>query len=364
VLPVLKEGQTLEVKELKPDQKFTQPPPRFNEGSLVKALEENGIGRPSTYASIINVLQSREYVNKNDGRFRPTILGRRLVEKLLYPAFDDVLAIAYTAKMEEQLDLIEKGKAKYAKTLQTFYKQFLKDLARAEKIMPSYKEGQPTDLICEKCGSPMVEKSGKFGIFLACSSYPDCDNTKEIEVADASTEELEEICDNCEKPMIVKRGRFGTFLACTGYPECKTTRKIIATKQGAMAAKADQILDEKCPKCEKNLVVKQGRFGEFTACTGYPECKYVKQQLVEIKCPKDGGDVAERKSRRGKVFYGCVNYPKCDFTLWNKPIIEPCPKCKAEYLTEKITKRHGRQLICATEGCDYVKDTPLADAVD
>lgn len=364
VLPVLKEGQTLEVKELKPDQKFTQPPPRFNEGSLVKALEENGIGRPSTYASIINVLQSREYVNKNDGRFRPTILGRRLVEKLLYPAFDDVLAIAYTAKMEEQLDLIEKGKAKYAKTLQTFYKQFLKDLARAEKIMPSYKEGQPTDLICEKCGSPMVEKSGKFGIFLACSSYPDCDNTKEIEVADASTEELEEICDNCEKPMIVKRGRFGTFLACTGYPECKTTRKIIATKQGAMAAKADQILDEKCPKCEKNLVVKQGRFGEFTACTGYPECKYVKQNLVEIKCPKDGGDVAERKSRRGKVFYGCVNYPKCDFTLWNKPIIEPCPKCKAEYLTEKITKRHGRQLICATEGCDYVKDTPLADAVD
>jgi len=364
VLPVLKEGQTLEVKELKPDQKFTQPPPRFNEGSLVKALEENGIGRPSTYASIINVLQSREYVNKNDGRFRPTILGRRLVEKLLYPAFDDVLAIAYTAKMEEQLDLIEKGKAKYAKTLQTFYKQFLKDLARAEKIMPSYKEGQPTDLICEKCGSPMVEKSGKFGIFLACSSYPDCDNTKEIEVADASTEELEEICDNCEKPMIVKRGRFGTFLACTGYPECKTTRKIIATKQGVTAAKADQILDEKCPKCEKNLVVKQGRFGEFTACTGYPECKYVKQQLVEIKCPKDGGDVAERKSRRGKVFYGCVNYPKCDFTLWNKPIIEPCPKCKAEYLTEKITKRHGRQLICATEGCDYVKDTPLADAVD
>ena len=364
VLPVLKEGQTLEVKELKPDQKFTQPPPRFNEGSLVKALEENGIGRPSTYASIINVLQSREYVNKNDGRFRPTILGRRLVEKLLYPAFDDVLAIAYTAKMEEQLDLIEKGKAKYAKTLQTFYKQFLKDLARAEKIMPSYKEGQPTDLICEKCGSPMVEKSGKFGIFLACSSYPDCDNTKEIEVADASTEELEEICDNCEKPMIVKRGRFGTFLACTGYPECKTTRKIIATKQGVTAAKADQILDEKCPKCEKNLVVKQGRFGEFTACTGYPECKYVKQNLVEIKCPKDGGDVAERKSRRGKVFYGCVNYPKCDFTLWNKPIIEPCPKCKAEYLTEKITKRHGRQLICATEGCDYVKDTPLADAVD
>lgn len=362
VLPALKEGQTLAVRELKPEQKFTQPPPRFNEGSLVKALEENGIGRPSTYASIINVLQSREYVNKTEGRFRPTILGRRLIDKLLYPAFDDILAIEYTAKMEEQLDLIEKGKAQYAKTLSTFYKQFLKDLAKAEKSMPSYKEGQPTDIICEKCGAPMVEKSGKFGIFLACSAYPACDNTKEIEVADAPTEEMEETCDNCGKPMVVKRGRFGTFLACTGYPECKTTRKIIATKQGVTAAKADQILDEKCPKCGKNLVVKQGRFGEFTACTGYPECKYVKQQLTGIACPKDGGDVAERKSRRGKVFYGCVNYPKCDFTLWNKPILQPCPKCKAPFVTEKITKRHGRQLICATEGCDYVVDAPDAEA--
>jgi DNA topoisomerase-1 len=364
VLPALKEGQTLEVRELRPDQKFTQPPPRFNEGSLVKALEENGIGRPSTYASIINVLQSREYVNKTEGRFRPTILGRRLVDKLLYPAFDDILAIEYTAKMEEQLDQIEKGKAEYGKTIATFYKQFLKDLAKAEKIMPSYKEGQPTDIICEKCGAPMVEKSGKFGIFLACSAYPACDNTKEIEVADASTDEMEETCDTCGKPMVVKRGRFGTFLACTGYPECKTTRKIIATKQGVMAAKADQILEEPCPKCGKNLVVKQGRFGEFTACTGYPECKYVKQQLTGLQCPKDGGDVAERKSRRGKVFYGCVNYPKCDFTLWNKPILEPCPKCKAVFLTEKITKRHGRQLICATEDCDFVKETPLADAVE
>lgn len=362
VLPALKEGQALTVKGITPEQKFTQPPARFNEGSLVKALEEDGIGRPSTYASIINVLQSREYVNKTEGRFRPTILGRRLVDKLLYPAFEDVLAIEYTAKMEEQLDEIEKGKAEYGKTLATFYKKFLKDLARAEKIMPSYKEGQPTDLICEKCGAPMVEKSGKFGIFLACSAYPACDNTKEIEVADAPTEEMEEACDNCGKPMVLKRGRFGMFLACTGYPECKTTRKVIATKQGVSAAKADQILDEKCPTCGKNLVVKQGRFGEFTACTGYPECKYVKQQLTGIKCPKDGGDVAERKSRRGKVFYGCVNYPKCDFTLWNKPVIEPCPKCKWPFLTEKITKRHGRQLLCANEACDYVRTEELVEA--
>jgi DNA topoisomerase-1 len=362
VLPVMEEGQTLTVRSLTPEQKFTQPPARFNEGSLVKALEENGIGRPSTYASIINVLQSREYVNKTEGRFKPTILGRRLVDKLLHPAFDDILDVEYTARMEDELDLIEKGKAKYSTTLAKFYKQFTKDLARAEKIMPSYKEGQPTDIVCEKCGSPMVEKSGKFGIFLACSAYPNCDNTKEIEVADTPTEELEEDCENCGKPMVLKRGRFGMFLACTGYPECKTTRKVIATKQGVTAAKADQILDEKCPNCGKNLVVKQGRFGEFTACTGYPECKYVKQQLTGIKCPKDGGDVAERKSRRGKVFYGCVNYPKCDFTLWNKPVLEPCPKCKRPFLTEKITKRHGRQILCSNEECDYVRSEALEEA--
>jgi DNA topoisomerase-1 len=361
-LPVVKQGQTLTLKTLTPEQKFTQPPPRFNEGSLVKALEENGIGRPSTYESIINVLQSREYVNKAEGRFRATVLGRRLVDKLLHPAFDDILDVEYTARMEDQLDQIEQGKGKYAETLATFFKKFVKDLKRAEKIMPSFKEGLATDIICEKCGAPMVEKSGKFGIFLACSTYPACDNTKEIEAPEAATEDMEEACDNCGKPMVLKRGRFGMFLACTGYPECKTTRKVIATKQGVTAAKADQILDEVCPNCGKNLVVKQGRFGEFTACTGYPECKYVKQQLTGLKCPKDGGDVAERKSRRGKVFYGCVNYPKCDFTLWNKPIIEPCPKCQRPFLTEKITKRHGRQLICSNEECDYVRSEPLEEA--
>ncbi len=366
VLPALSEGQALDTRAITPDQKFTQPPPRFNEGSLVKAMEENGIGRPSTYASIISVLQARDYVNKLEGRFRPTILGRRLVDKLLHPAFDDILDIEYTARMEDQLDEIEKGRADYKETLSAFYKSFEKDLARAAKEMPNFKEGQPTvpPTTCDKCGEgEMVEKAGKFGIFLACSRYPDCDNTKELEPADApGTEELEENCENCGKPMVLKRGRFGMFLACTGYPECKTTRKIIATKQGVAAAKPDQILDEACPNCGKNLVVKQGRFGEFTACTGYPECKYVKQKLTGIKCPKDGGDVAERKSRRGKEFYGCVNYPKCDFTLWNKPLPEEsCPKCQWPFLTEKITKRWGRQLICANEECDYVISAPLEE---
>jgi DNA topoisomerase-1 len=363
VLPPLSEGQALEVKQIGSEQKFTQPPPRYNEGSLVKALEENGIGRPSTYASIISVLQAREYVNKIDGRFRPTILGRRLVDKLLHPVFDDILDVEYTARMEDQLDDIEKGKAEYEKTLATFYKSFQKDLKRAAKEMPNFKEGQPTGLTCDKCGEgEMVEKAGKFGIFLACSRYPDCDNTKELEPAEAPTEDLEETCENCGRPMVVKRGRFGMFLACTGYPECKTTRKIIATKQGVTAAKPDQILDEPCPQCGRNLVIKQGRFGEFTACSGYPECKYVKQKSTGILCPKDGGDIVERKSRRGKVFYGCANYPKCDFTLWNKPVPEPCPQCGRPFLTEKITKRHGRQLICSNEECGFVKQAELEEA--
>jgi DNA topoisomerase-1 len=365
VLPPLAEGDKLELKELKPEQKFTQPPPRYSEATLVKAMEENGIGRPSTYASIITVIQAREYVFKIEGRFKPTVLGRMLVDRLLSPSFDDILEVNYTRELEEDLDKIEEGTENYKSTLTSFYKKFEKDLAKAKKLMPNFKEGVPPDpaVTCDKCGKPMVIKAGKFGLFLACSGYPECENTRELETPEAGAEgesSLEEECENCGKPMAVKRGRFGQFLACTGYPECKTTRKIIATKQGMTAAKPDQILDEKCPKCESNLVIKQGRFGEFTACTNYPNCKYVKQKSTGVLCPKDGGDIVERKSRRGKVFYGCANYPDCDFTLWNKPIAEPCPECKAPFLVEKVTKKHGRQLICNNEECSYVRSEELA----
>jgi DNA topoisomerase I len=358
VLPVLAKGDVLTLRELKPEQKFTQPPPRYTEATLVKALEENGIGRPSTYASIIGVIQAREYVNKIEGKFKPTFLGMMLVEKLLSPAFDDILDVNYTRELEEDLDKIESGASDYEKTLTSFYKKFQKDLRRAEKDMPNMKEGYEPDppVACDKCGKPMVIKAGKFGLFLACSGYPDCENTRELETPEPGAEgEIEETCENCGKPMVVKRGRFGQFLACTGYPECKTTRKIIATKQGLTAAKPDQILDEKCPKCGSNLVVKQGRFGEFTACTSYPTCKYVKQKTTGVLCPKDGGDIVERKSRRGKVFYGCANYPDCDFTLWNKPVAEKCPDCGAPFLVEKITKKHGRQLVCNNDDCSYAR---------
>jgi DNA topoisomerase I len=365
LLPPLSEGDELSLRELKPEQKFTQPPPRYSEATLVKALEENGIGRPSTYASIISVIQAREYVNKLEGRFKPTMLGRMLVEKLLSPVFDDILDVNYTRELEEDLDKIEQGASDYESTLSSFYKKFQKDLKRAAKEMLNLKEGYEPDpaVGCDKCGKPMVIKAGKFGLFLACSGYPDCENTRELEAPESGAEgEIEETCENCGKPMVVKRGRFGQFLACTGYPECKTTRKIIATKQGMTAAKPDQILDEKCPKCESNLVLKQGRFGEFTACSNYPTCKYVKQKSTGVLCPKDGGDIVERKSRRGKVFYGCANYPECDFTLWNRPVPEKCPDCGAPFLVEKVTKRHGRQLICNNEDCSYVRSEELTTA--
>ncbi len=299
VLPALAKGDVLALRELKPEQKFTQPPPRYTEATLVKALEENGIGRPSTYASIITVIQAREYVNKIEGKFKPTFLGMMLVEKLLSPAFDDILDVNYTRELEEDLDKIESGASDYEKTLTSFYKKFQKDLKRAEKDMPNMKEGYEPDppVACDKCGKPMVIKAGKFGLFLACSGYPDCENTRELETPEPGAEgEIEETCENCGKPMVVKRGRFGQFLACTGYPECKTTRKIIATKQGLTAAKPDQILDEKCPKCGSNLVVKQGRFGEFTACTSYPTCKYVKQKSTGVLCPQ-----GRRRHRRTQV---------------------------------------------------------------
>ncbi|MGH9410718.1 MAG: type I DNA topoisomerase [Vicinamibacterales bacterium] len=365
LLPALSQGDVLTLRELTPEQKFTQPPPRYTEATLVKALEENGIGRPSTYASIIGVIQAREYVNKLEGKFKPTMLGLMLVEKLLSPAFDDILDVNYTRELEEDLDKIESGTSDYESTLSSFYKKFQKDLRRAEKDMPNVKEGYEPEppVACDKCGKPMVIKAGKFGLFLACSGYPECGNTRELEVPEPGAEgDIEETCENCGKPMVVKRGRFGQFLACTGYPECKTTRKLIATKQGMTAARPDQILDEKCPKCGSNLVLKHGRFGEFTACTNYPACRYVKQKSTGVLCPKDGGDIVERKSRRGKVFYGCANYPDCDFTLWNKPVAEKCPDCGAPFLVEKITKKHGRQLVCNSKDCEYVRSEELTTA--
>jgi len=365
VLPPLAEGDRLELKALRPEQKFTQPPPRYSEATLVKELEENGIGRPSTYATILGTLQDRDYAKKVEARFRPTALGG-LVTDLTVPYFEDILGVSYTAKMEEQLDEIAEGKAGYESTLDSFYEKFSADIERAEREMDDVKKGIPTDETCDKCGGVMLKKVGKFGLFLACNRYPDCTNTRELESADVNGNGADapvEECENCGRPMVVKRGRFGQFLACSGYPECKTTRKLIATRQGGLeAAKPDEVLNEPCPQCGANLVRKHGRFGEFVACGNYPKCKYVQQKTTGVKCPKDGGEIVERRSRRGKVFFGCSNYPACDFTLWNRPIAEACPTCGAPFLVEKVTKKQGRRLVCNNDDCDYVRSEELAPA--
>ncbi len=363
LLPPLAIGDRLELKQLDPQQKFTQPPPRFSEATLVKELEENGIGRPSTYASIIGVLQTREYTEKTDGRFRPTRLGRLVID-LLAKSFEDILAVDYTRGLEEQLDKIEEGAADYRTMLAGFYEKFSTDLGHAVKSMPNIKsEGLPSEEVCDKCGAPMVFKVGRFGVFLACSAYPECANTREIKTTEPAEADREpDPCENCGKPMVLKRGRFGQFLSCSGYPQCKTTRKLVETGRGLAAAQPDRVLDETCPKCSSNLVVKQGRLGEFTACSNYPKCRYVKLKSTGVICPKDGGDVVERKSKRGRTFYGCGNYPDCDFVLWNRPRAEACPTCGAPYLIEKITKRWGHQVQCNKDECSYSRTEEAASA--
>jgi DNA topoisomerase-1 len=359
-LPPLEEGESLALVEIKPEQHFTQPPPRFTEATLVKELEEKGIGRPSTYAQILSVLQDREYVEKQDKKFVPTELGF-LVTDLLLESFADIMEVEYTAKLEEQLDEIEEGRANYLATIDGFYTKFRKDLAEAQKTMVNVKAQEiPTDEVCDKCGSNMVIKWGRFGRFLACSSYPDCRNTREIrnyELARSLDPDGFEgtTCEKCGKPMVLKKGRFGQFLACSGYPECKTTRRILRGKDGSIASKADVPLDEKCPQCGNHLVVKHGRFGEFTACSNYPSCKYIKLKEVGVACPREGcsGQVVERRSRRGKTFYGCSRYPDCDFTVWYRPVAEPCPECGSPILIEKLSKREGPLLACYKDDCDF-----------
>jgi DNA topoisomerase-1 len=359
VLPEMREGEVLALKELLPAQHFTQPPPRYNEASLVKALESKGIGRPSTYASILGTIQDREYVDKHEGKFYPTETGEVVLE-LLVTSFQELFDYEYTARMEDHLDRIESGRENWKDALRDFYDRFSKRLTVAEKEMRDLKtEAIETDEICEKCGSKMVIKWGKFGRFIACSGYPKCRNTKELPkspgAGDSEKPQPEEIeCEKCGKPMVLKRGRFGEFMACSGYPECRNTKKIVKSAED-MQVKQDIPLEEECPLCGKNLAIKHGRFGEFTACSDYPNCKHIKLKSTGVKCGKTGckGEIVERKSRRGKTFYGCSNYPECDFVLWNKPLPDPCPMCGAPFTLIKTTKRSGTFRFCNSEDCKF-----------
>jgi len=368
-LPQLEDGERLSLQSVKPEQHFTQPPPRFTEASLVKELEEKGIGRPSTYAQILSVLQSRDYVQKQERKFVPTELGL-LVTDLLTENFADIMEVEYTARMEELLDEIEEGRANYMTTIDDFYKKFRKDLDQAQANMTNVKAQEiPTEEVCDKCGSKMVIKWGRFGHFLACSAYPECRNTREVQNysvdGSADPDSFEgETCEKCGKAMVLKKGRYGQFLACSAYPDCRNTRRILRGKDGSVATKPDVPLEEKCPRCENHLVIKHGRFGEFTACSNYPNCKYIKQKEVGVGCPREGcgGQIVERRSRRGKLFYGCGNYPDCDFTLWYKPVPEPCPECGTPLLIEKTSKRDGPYLTCYKEDCKFKRTTAEASA--
>ena len=364
-LPVVTEGETLRFRAIRPEQHFTEPPPRYNEATLVKRLESDGVGRPSTYASILSTIQEREYVTKEGGRFIPSELGM-VVTDLLIESFDDIFDVKYTARMEEELDEIEDGKINWREAMAEFYGRFSRDLEHAEEHMTDIKRMEkPTDLTCEKCGKPLVIKWGKHGSFIACTGYPECTYTRELTVdlpdldkADLSEQGDEEYCENCGRPMVLKKGRFGQFYACTGYPDCKTTKPI-----GGQQKKPDKPLDEKCPQCGNNLVVKTGRYGEFTACSNYPECKYVKQKTIGVKCPEcSEGEIVERRSKRGKTFYGCNRWPDCNFVAWGKPISEKCPECGSPYLIEKWLKS-GPVWQCPNKECKHKEEAKQPEPV-
>ncbi|MGN6109457.1 MAG: type I DNA topoisomerase [Kofleriaceae bacterium] len=308
LLPPLEVGDSIVLESIRPEQHFTQPPPRYSEASLVKELEERGIGRPSTYASIMSTIVDRGYVEKKEARFWPTELGI-LVNGLLVESFPEIVSSDFTAKMESDLDKVEEGSRDWRALLGGFYAPFKDELEKARTEMRDVKREEiPTEWVCEKCGKPMVIKWGRNGSFLACQGYPECRNTQEVvKNLDGTWEKVpvqttDEVCETCGAPMTIKRGRFGTFLACTRYPECKTTKAIS--------------LGVKCPR---------------------PGC---------------GGFIAEKRSRRGKPFYGCSNWAKkqCDFVAWDRPVPQPCPICNAKFVVKKENKR-GVMLRCLE--CDW-----------
>ena len=309
VLPLVSKGEKLALENLAAQQKFTEPPPRFSEATLVKELEENGIGRPSTYASILSTIQEREYVRLETGRFFPTELGT-LVTELLVKNFPQVLDVEFTASLESKLDMIAEGKLERINTLKDFYSTFEGDLKKAKEEMRDVKrEETPTDFVCEKCGSPMMIKWGRNGKFIACSNYPTCKNTKNFtkdengKISQVETEETDVVCELCGKKMVIKHGRFGNFLGCSGYPECKNTLPI----------------------------------------------------TLGIKCPEEGcaGQLTEKRTKKGKSFFGCSTYPKCTFATWDRPIAEACPQCGAPFLVEKYARGKGKYRACYKKECGY-----------
>ncbi|MFQ6084114.1 MAG: type I DNA topoisomerase [Candidatus Aminicenantia bacterium] len=305
VLPRAEKGERLKLKKIEPKQNFTQPPPRYTEGSLVKELEAKGIGRPSTYSTIISTLQNRVYVIKEKGRFIPTELGI-FVTDFLIQHFPDIIQTQFTARMEEELDKISEGEEKWVKTIKEFYTHLDRDLKKA------YQEGENV----KSKGIPVEEK-----------------------------------CPECGANLVIKEGKFGRFLACTSFPECKFTQ--------SLTSRTEKILEEKCPECGSSLVLRKGKYGQFIACSNYPRCKYTKKESQDtgIPCPKGcGGNIVERKSKKGRIFYGCSKYPECDFATWDKPILQVCPECGSYFLLEKKSLKGEKSVYCYNEDCNYKKE--------
>lgn len=309
-LPDIQKDSLLECKQVVPEKHFTQPPPRYSESSLIKELEEKGIGRPSTYATIISTVQDRKYVEKKDNRFVPTELGE-LVTELLVESFPDVVDVQFTANMEEELDLIEEGQVNWIAALKKFYGPFSETLKHAQERMRNIKrEETPTNLLCPKCG----------------------------------------------KPVILKWGRNGRFAACQGYPDCRFTSEYAQEENGEIRLVAGPTTDEKCPQCGEPMMVKTGRFGRFLACSAYPKCKTTKAITTGISCPEcKEGELSEKRTRFGKSFYSCTRYPTCKYAIWNKPVKTPCPQCQHPFLLEHYTKRDGASLRCPQKECGYAE---------
>ena len=376
-LPPLQQSQKLTEEDVDSLQKFTQPLPRYTEATLIRELEEKGIGRPSTYAAILTTILEKKYVEKTKGTaktqeagengkkvvkggLKPTDLGRS-VTSLLVASFPDVLNVAFTAWMEDQLDRVEEGQTEWHKLLEEFWQKFSADLERALKEMKNLKkEGEKTDITCEKCGGPMVIKYGRNGPFLACSAFPDCRNTKnfvrdeEGKISVVEPKIVEQKCEKCGSPMLEKRGRYGPFLACSNYPECKNIVSLKGNNQAGFSQTEAVETDKKCPTCEGKMLLKTSRRGgRFYSCAKYPKCKGTLPFETGVDCPREGcgGELVERSGPKG-VFWGCNNYPECRVTYRAEPVSQPCPKCGGSFLLRK--KRESEIILaCPVRECDY-----------
>ncbi|MBN2465864.1 type I DNA topoisomerase, partial [candidate division WOR-3 bacterium] len=306
VLPALVPAEPLAMKKFRPEQKFTQPPPRYTEATLIKRLETNSIGRPSTYATIVSTLFDRKYAERREGRLHPTELGM-VVTDVLVPRFSDIFELGFTREMEKELDLVEEGKEKWQKVIKRFYQPFKQDLDKVAEGAADIKQdlSKVLDEKCPDCGANLAERWGRFGKFIGCSRYPECKYIKK-----EKAKLLDENCPQCGKPLAERSGRFGPFKACSGYPECKFIKR---EEPGP-----DMKPGQPCPKCGKPLAEKRGRFGVFVGCTGYPDCKFMvrgkrpEPKVLEEKCPQCGKNLVERKGRFGP-FIACSGYPKCKY---------------------------------------------------